>query len=830
MSKLSVSQLKKARSCERYASLASLNLSVTPDAESEKRSAMKAELIACLKEPTKTKALVRWERFMDVQYPLLPAVISREAGHTVSEKVLRFIEWFFEQGFSIEKTSVPWVFDLERTAITGCTDILARKEDGYIAVEIMFGENPYSDRARNPVNHTDNSLELLCMMYAHREIQADAMCCYLTSKDDRADKLVQDFEVKPGKNVARSAYSDDLYEHIVSVMGFKTGCDCTECMVKGMCKAKKYEPEHTELPAAIRKGSTMKPTEKQQEVIDFRDGPLAVVAVPGAGKTQSLVDRVVTMISEGIRASSIVFVTFTRKACAEISERVSSRIEAETLPLVFTFHSLAHAIIKEQGGMDEAMHLATTLGRLTLIEKAVKNCPVIKGMSYEYPSMKRGLYHNLDAIFKAMKKIGTEAYLRTYEGDKEGVKRVYDEYLRLYREEGYYDYDDLIPKAMEYLKDPVVLYEYQSRWNYFMADEFQDVSSDQVELLYLLSGKSNNIVVVGDDDQSIYKWRDGSSEHMLRFGETHPGAKFIYMEDNFRSGGKILSAADSLIKKNQGRFVKELKAQRGEGLPVYFADVFNDTTLVSFIRSQAEKWRDSMCILARKNSTLERLYLTLTENGIPCNPPRLFLKDSPVFTMLLAVFTIYARGEGTDEDLLFELLTILGENFEPKPGLYARYFGDNAPEKVKDALDAIRAGGDMESLVSSVYVKLTGGSPTDSVIQQMLDTLDEEGVETPYQFLYMLEGMRRCGDDTEIEVEPKAGVINLLTCHKAKGKEFDFVIIYEVESFTEDEQERNLLYVSMTRAKKALVLLKCAIKPAPLCDEIEGMVNLRKGA
>ena len=832
---LTPKQLKQSRSCERYGQLARLHLGGEYDADSDRRRCVKGRLIDSLQKEDMDAALNAWNKFMDNEYAYLPEVISSESGDLIRRKGERFIRWFYEKGYSVSTKFTRYSFSFRDILIKGTSDMVLKDKEGKtVYMDVSFSRNPYSDKARKEESLTSNSIELLCRMAVACYEKADCCIAYLTSKDDTASRLADEFEKKPGKNVAYlSAYDYDEadLERAVSILQKK---DCRNCSQYALCNTKAYERgERTNRKRHKDDGGASVLTDVQKEAAGHIKGPMCVLSVPGSGKTRVILENILTLIESGVDASEIVAVTFTRKACAELLERVRGRIRDSSLPSILTFHSLAYTIISEQEGSKMPDRLATTLARVSLIKEAVKQGPFISGISYEYPAADTpgSLYRRLDLAFAFLRDNDISAY--PFDGDKDALYECYKIYEKLYADGGYYSYDDMIPLAAGILRKKGVLTKYQKRWRYFLADEYQDVSKDQAELLYLLAGKERNITVVGDDDQSIYEWRKGSPEFLLNFGKQYPDAKTLYMEDNFRTTGRILASAQSLIINNDVRYGKVINPTKEAGYPVYYGEEFTDEMLVRFLKSQTAFDPSDVCILARNNKTLDRIEEAMAKEGLKALPSRSYLRDTQLFGMLRCFLTFARDGFETAEVVLYRLLKYM--DIEPElteEGLYEKYFSDEDEiPQIRAALKCLNTDEHAEAVIREV-LKALGCAASDAAFITLIDSVIEERCRTWQEVLCMMENMEKLKDDTEVELSPKAGFYNLVTSHKSKGKEYPFVVIVQVEDYDDTPQERNLLYVSMTRAKKVLVIIKSSLKPAPLIDEIEGMVPLtvQKGA
>ena len=309
----------------------------------------------------------------------------------------------------------------------------------------------------------------------------------------------------------------------------------------------------------------------QQEAVYHTEGPLLVLAGAGSGKTRVLTHRIAYLIEEKqVNPWNIMAITFTNKAAAEMRERVDKIVGfgAESI-WVSTFHSSCVRILRRHieylgystnftiyDGDDQRTLMKQIFKRLDVDTKQFKERAVLSRISSAKDDM-----------------ITPEEFELNAGGDfrEKKVAQIYKEYQKELKKNNALDFDDLIVKTVELFQNvPDVLNYYQERFRYIMVDEYQDTNMVQFKLVDLLAGKYRNICVVGDDDQSIYKFRGANIENILSFEKAFPGAKVIKLEQNYRSTQNILSAANEVIRNNRGRKDKTLWTANDEGNLVRF--------------------------------------------------------------------------------------------------------------------------------------------------------------------------------------------------------------------------------------------------------------------
>ncbi len=310
---------------------------------------------------------------------------------------------------------------------------------------------------------------------------------------------------------------------------------------------------------------------KQREAVLHTEGPLLILAGAGSGKTRVLTHRVACLIEErGINPWNILAITFTNKAAGEMRERVDRLVKAGAGSVwVSTFHSLCVRILRrfiEYLGYENNFTIYDADDQKTLMKQVIKNLN-LDPKQYRERSMMSIISNAKNEL------IGTEEFRKNSQGDWNLRKAadVYEAYQAELKKNNALDFDDLIFKTVDLFRvNREVLDYYQERFRYIMVDEYQDTNTAQFELIALLAQKYGNLCVVGDDDQSIYKFRGADIGNILNFEETFPGTKVIKLEQNYRSTAHILDAANAVICNNRGRKQKTLWTANEEGALVMF--------------------------------------------------------------------------------------------------------------------------------------------------------------------------------------------------------------------------------------------------------------------
>ena len=606
--------------------------------------------------------------------------------------------------------------------------------------------------------------------------------------------------------------------------------------------------------------------EQQKEAVLHTEGPLLILAGAGSGKTRVLTHRIAYLIEEkGINPWNILAITFTNKAAGEMRERVDNLVGFGSESIwVSTFHSMCVRILRRHIdllGFDTNFTIYDTDDQKTLMKDICKLLQIDTKLFRE-----RSL---LAAISQAKNELVTPEEFRIQaQGDfsRQKIASVYEEYEKQMRANNALDFDDLLVKAVQLFQTQAdVLDYYQERFRYIMVDEYQDTNTVQFELVRLLSAKYRNLCVVGDDDQSIYKFRGANIRNILDFEQVFPDAKVIKLEQNYRSTSNVLNAANAVIRHNHGRKDKTLWTDNGEGDKInvrQFDTAFDEAEyIVGDIRERVESGKaayNDHAILYRTNAQ-SRMF---EEKFVTANIPY----------KIVGGINFYARRE--IKDLLAYLKTIDNGRDDlavrriinvPKRGIgltsinrvqeYAsgREIGFYEALRAVDLIPNIgRGASKLESFVALIeHFKTDAKELTISELMQeileetgYIESLKEEGSEEAESRIENIDELiskitayeETCEDRDEPatlngfleEVALVADIdsldesndyVVLMTLHSAKGLEFPHVYLAGMEdgifpsymTITADdpeevEEERRLCYVGITRAEEELTL------------------------
>lgn len=601
---------------------------------------------------------------------------------------------------------------------------------------------------------------------------------------------------------------------------------------------------------------------EQRMAAETLEGPVLILAGAGSGKTRALTYRVANLIDHGVPAYRILALTFTNKAAREMKTRVEALIGAENAEAAWisTFHSTCARILRrdiEKLGYNRSFTIYDDDDQGRVLKEIYKELNIDDAFI--------PLRETKGKISDAKNKLQTpdEWFGRTGRDRRNSfIHDIMTSYEKKMKSLNALDFDDLLLKTLELFADhPPVLQQYRERFRYVLVDEYQDTNKAQYELIRLLTADSRNLCVVGDDDQSIYGWRGADIRNILDFEVDYPDAKVIKLEQNYRSTANILDAANQLIARNEGRKDKKLWTERSEGekIQVYCASDEHDESMwmarqILAIQRSGEGYGET-AILYRTNAQSRVPEEILMKSGIPYKVfggqkfyERKEIKD------IIAYLRVIVNP--ADDISLARIINVpkraIGET--TIQALSSRASAMNAPlfTVLNDPPEEL--GSRARANVSAFFSMMTllGAMKECMGLLEFVDTLIEKtGLEEQYQkedteeALNRLENMNEFRNSlreyaeneenptlesylenvalvTDLDrAEDGKGYVTMMTLHSAKGLEFDNVFIPGMEenifpsmrSVAEEnrlEEERRLMYVGITRARKRLFLSRAS--------------------
>ena len=605
--------------------------------------------------------------------------------------------------------------------------------------------------------------------------------------------------------------------------------------------------------------------DKQREAVAAPLGNYLVLAGAGSGKTRVLTHRIAWLIAvEGISEGAIMAVTFTNKAAAEMRHRIQTTLAQHSNHSLFgmwvgTFHSIAHRLLRSHyadAGLPQDFQIMDSEDQLRLMKRLLKLHHYDEKM---YPPKQACWYIN------NKKDDGLRPDMIDDMNDRQEKEwiRIYEIYQDTCDRSGLVDFAEILLRAYElFLKKPLILQSYQRRFQHILVDEFQDTNNIQYAWIKLLAGDTGKVMIVGDDDQSIYGWRGAQIENIQRFLDDFDQAQTIRLEQNYRSTGNILKSANELISNNENRLGKELWTADGDGEPVGVYAAFNELDEALFVSSQIKIWLedggklDDCAVLYRSNSQSRVLEEALIRANIPYR--------------IYGGMRFFERQEIKDALAYLRLINNRHDDaaFERVINTPTRGIGERTLDTLRQLTRERQITLWQATQVAIQDNKLTGRAATALLrFVELINSLAQETEEMPlfaqtdfvikHSGLYQMYEQEK-GEKGEVRIEnleelvtatrefvkpddaedmsdltaflthasleageeqasPHQSCVQMMTLHSAKGLEFPRVFMVGVEegifpsfmSLEEPgrlEEERRLAYVGITRAKKKLTI------------------------
>jgi DNA helicase-2/ATP-dependent DNA helicase PcrA len=606
----------------------------------------------------------------------------------------------------------------------------------------------------------------------------------------------------------------------------------------------------------------------QRQAVAAPSGSYLVLAGAGSGKTRVLTNRIAWLIqTEGISPFSVLAVTFTNKAAAQMRSRIESLMSMPVRGMwVGTFHGIAHRLLRmhwQEANLPQNFQILDSDDQLRLVKRIItsldldeKKWPARQAVSYINSQKDEGLRpQNIEDF--------GDIYVKTH-------LDIYRAYEDACQRGGMVDFAELLLRAHELLlNNATILEHYRKRFSYLLVDEFQDTNAIQYAWLRVLAGDHDNLFVVGDDDQSIYGWRGAKIENIQKFSQDFPASEMIRLEQNYRSTGTILNAANGLISQNAGRLGKELWTASGDGDPITLYAAFNEIDEARYIVSRIKDWSTQgnnfreAAILYRSNAQSRVLEEALLRSQVPYRiyGGQRFFERIEIRNALAYMRLVSNR----DSDAAFERVVNT-----PTRGIGDKALGDirmlarsanismwqassrlvESPEMTGRAKNAITgflqlintmddatSDSSLAELVDIViehsglkyYYEKEKGEKGQARLENLQELVtaartfdpeeDIQQLEEPQEPLTLLDEFlgHAALEAGESQSDPNQDCVQMMTLHSAKGLEFPLVFLAGLEeglfphkmSLEEPgrlEEERRLCYVGITRAMKQLYI------------------------
>lgn len=585
--------------------------------------------------------------------------------------------------------------------------------------------------------------------------------------------------------------------------------------------------------------------EEQLNAVKTTDGPLLVLAGAGSGKTRVLTTRIAYLINNGVDPYNILAITFTNKAAKEMKERVFNLVGDVKNIQISTFHSFGLYIIRNHYnllGYDRNFTILDGDDSLVLVRNILKDMG-LNSDDYNPKSIRNKISGAKNELVFPLE------YQKYASNDfEEIVYKVYKKYEEKLKINNSVDFDDLLVLPIKLFSTfPDILKMYQERFKYILVDEYQDTNRVQYILVNMLASKYKNICVVGDNDQAIYSWRGSDYRNILNFEKDYPNLKSVMLEENYRSTGLILRAANDVIKHNKIRKEKNLWTHHEDGSKIRYHRANDEKDEAYYVVNEIKNLlydgvkKENIAVLYRTNAQSRNIEEAMLRENIPYK--------------VIGSFYFYNRKE--IKDLIAYLKLIYNKNDDlsllriinvPKRGIGEKTIS-NLNEKSfrfnKCLYDSIDSG--KELLFKNLIEELREDSKNVSLTELIDLILDKSGIRRELENEKSVDSEIRLSNLEEFKsitrtFEEKAesvsledflaeislvadmnehkdenNVVTLMTVHAAKGLEFDYVFLIGMEEglfphlnsmdLDDMEEERRLCYVAITRAKKKLWLV-----------------------
>lgn len=574
----------------------------------------------------------------------------------------------------------------------------------------------------------------------------------------------------------------------------------------------------------------MKFTSKQLQAAKHLDGPLLVLAIPGSGKTTMLLERI-KFLSEHIDSSKILNLTFSRIQANDMKKRFDSKDSN-----FMTIHAFCYLIIRN--------YLKKYNRQVNLIEdEKIYNKFNLVGEIYKNINNKKMSKEDLNLFFQKVSFMKNSlldiSYLKKVEISN--IKEIYLEYEKIKKQKHLLDFDDMQVYALELLNDESLLRSIKNKYKYFQLDEGQDTSLLQFKILEKIVMPENNLLVVADDDQSIYSFRASNPTYLLNFTKIYKDAKIMTLDTNYRSGKEIIKLASTFIKQNKNRYKKDFKVNRKNPSQIKIKSFKNFSKEYAYILENIDK-NENTGILFRNNISAISLISYLLENNIDfsINSKIMDFFESKIFLDMINIINFSNDFNDVEifSEIYYKISSYLSkddiEKLMYKPvneNIFEFFENSDIEDFKKDALFNIEKKLnhlrklDINKKISFIYQSLSYKDYIDMLSRKYKEeTVNKDiYIESLKYFTKSCENLDQVYEKIKI-IEKKSKSLSennlkLSTIHSSKGLEYDtvfvidlikneFPIILDEENYFERlEEERRIFYVAITRAKNNLHLL-----------------------
>lgn len=693
--------------------------------------------------------------------------------------------------------------------------LIFKKDGKFVLAKIKAGKTKLSYKARKFENKLENDFDLLTMV---REAQlifedrgAECSLFYLKGKDDTSDNL-EEYELKKGHNVvtlSSAEFREVTWEYLTKISEeyeelSNTSKKCEGCKFELFCDLKNHKlseikeiqekPIEKPIERNVGAGEVIL-SEAQEAIVSKGLGNFLVSAVPGAGKTRILIERVKRLISKKVSPKKIMLITFTNEAMKEIKKRLVD-VNGGEMVYVTTFNKFGQSILSEhysELGYELPPVIVTKYDSYLFLIDVIKELGIKTNLKYVFSEF--GMLKKLYSAVVGDLQVDEDSRLpEEILNNFDSIKALF--YKKLL-ENSLITYDMQITEAIKLLQNNTMLkLAYESKFEYIMVDEYQDSDDKNAELVNLIS--NNNVMVVGDEDQSIYGFKGANLDNFLKF----EGEKY-FMTENYRSSDSVVNVSNALISKNlqrldsRKRIIPKLNVQ---GQVRFIPGERSIDKLPYIVKDLKEEGYqlDDIAVIARTHTLLDGANEALKMKGINTVYGAENLINTFEFKMLYHFLNAYVNDDSESLMIVSSYLKDLDENVDADISyhdIFAELSKGIKTEVFSEVIDNIASVlGNKEHIM---YAKF----------KESCSLYGIYSLESLHKYMY---GLMITEDVINIPVVNNNGVA-LLTAHAAKGSEYRAVIVLRTDKFKaktdkELEEERRLLYVTLTRAKEKLFI------------------------
>ena len=779
----------------------------------------------------------------------------------LSKQLERYYEYESKLERTVLTTNVDARFAFGDYEISVSADAVIQSGDTIEVIKYKQSAPKLSYRGQKEDTIVAKSVELYLLYLLGKHLYPNASSVsgalyHLKSKRDKSSEFAV-FDLKKGDNIVACDFGawevntvEYLNNKVISIaseeLSLTTACksksdSCDICTYKNVChyeKSSDLNIEEIESPI-VKAGSNFALMPNQYEAVMFDEGIARLNAGAGAGKTTVIAIRVVELISKGVSPKKILLITFSNKGAQEMREKIKFWLGVNGLGDVniddmhiMTFNCWGDMVISKnykELGFDKKPILAEKIERYDIIFETLRQLKKIDGCNYrnpllDFPNAKgvvvemneyfdyiKGNYIMDSATFAQRKKISDVKAMEVFE--------AYNLFNELLVKKGYIQYQDQINMLIRLLEENPDIFD-KYAYEHIMVDEYQDTDSMQVDIIGALSGNPcfESLMVVGDDSQAIFGFRNCSPKGLINFHKIFDNVKDFYLLDNFRSTPEILAVANYINSLNKNRILKDLVSHAPAGdVPVVAS--FNTSEdeigyIVDTIKQELALGTpiEDIAIITRNRSELFNLQAILTEENIPClvDVPEPILNNKNLH--ILISFVEFFENPNTSYSLFEYLYSLKNDEFEAMTNDEIVNYVESAKSRFLAKLNSLSTE---ESRIDFFFQSAYSLAKEDETLSSFISGLKDKGfsqLSDMFNYLRKIIAYEETEKTIEKDETKKYKAVTLITAHTSKGKEYGVVINsinkYYKDGLTEDEVEetRRLLFVSFTRAKQRLYI------------------------